>query len=94
HKTANGERYNMHAMTAAHPTLPFNTRVQVKNVKNGRTVVGSITIGITRDGKDTIGTKGLVTLMAIYFILHPITAILTIPNNSTYNPHAKYTFVL
>ena len=38
-KTSNGERYNMHSMTAAHPTLPFNTRLQVKNVKNGRTVV-------------------------------------------------------
>lgn len=39
HKTSNGERYNMHSMTAAHPTLPFNTRLRVKNVKNGRTVV-------------------------------------------------------
>ena len=39
HKTSNGERYNMYSMTAAHPTLPFNTRLQVKNVKNGRTVV-------------------------------------------------------
>lgn len=39
HKTSNGERYNMYAMTAAHTTLPFNTRLRVKNVKNGRTVV-------------------------------------------------------
>jgi rare lipoprotein A len=38
-KTANGERYNMYSMTAAHPTLPFNTRLRVKNVKNGRIVV-------------------------------------------------------
>ncbi|MCE0724340.1 septal ring lytic transglycosylase RlpA family protein [Legionella resiliens] len=38
-KTSNGERYNMHSMTAAHRTLPFNTRLRVKNVKNGRTVV-------------------------------------------------------
>lgn len=38
-KTSNGERYNMHSMTAAHPTLPFNTRLRVKNVKNGLTVV-------------------------------------------------------
>ena len=38
-KTSNGELYNMHSMTAAHPTLPFNTRLRVKNVKNGRTVV-------------------------------------------------------
>jgi rare lipoprotein A len=39
HKTANGERYNMHSMTAAHPTLPFNTRLRVKNLKNGRIVI-------------------------------------------------------
>ncbi|RUR04988.1 septal ring lytic transglycosylase RlpA family protein [Legionella sp. km772] len=38
-KTSNGERYNMHSLTAAHRTLPFNTRVRVKNIKNGRTVV-------------------------------------------------------
>ncbi|WP_058535393.1 septal ring lytic transglycosylase RlpA family protein [Legionella saoudiensis] len=39
HKTSNGERYNMYSMTAAHPTLPFNTRLRVKNLTNGRTVV-------------------------------------------------------
>jgi rare lipoprotein A len=38
-KTSNGERFNMYSMTAAHPTLPFNTRLRVKNIKNGRTVV-------------------------------------------------------
>lgn len=38
-KTANGETYNMHAMTAAHKTLPFNSRVKVTNTSNGRSVV-------------------------------------------------------
>lgn len=33
--TANGERYNMQAMTAAHKTLPFDTRVLVTNLENG-----------------------------------------------------------
>jgi rare lipoprotein A len=37
--TANGERFNTHAMTAAHPTLPFGTRLRVTNVSNGRSVV-------------------------------------------------------
>jgi rare lipoprotein A len=37
--TASGERFNTHAMTAAHPTLPFGTRVRVTNVTNGRSVV-------------------------------------------------------
>ncbi|MBI4536017.1 MAG: septal ring lytic transglycosylase RlpA family protein [Ignavibacteriae bacterium] len=38
-KTANGETYNMHEMTAAHRTLPFNTKVRVKSLENDRTVV-------------------------------------------------------
>ena len=38
-KTSTGEHYNMHAMTAAHPTLPFATRVRVKNLNNGRSIV-------------------------------------------------------
>ncbi len=38
--TSNGERYNMHAATAAHKTLPMNTIVQVTNKRNGkRTIV-------------------------------------------------------
>ena len=37
--TASGERFNKHAMTAAHRTLPMGTRVRVTNKKNGRTVV-------------------------------------------------------
>ena len=38
-KTANGERMNPNAMTAAHKTLPFGTRVTVVNQRNGRQVV-------------------------------------------------------
>ncbi len=38
-KTSNGEVYNMHDLTAAHRTLPFNTRVRVVNLANGRNVV-------------------------------------------------------
>jgi rare lipoprotein A len=38
-RTANGERYDMHEMTAAHPTLPFGTMVEVRNVSNGRSAV-------------------------------------------------------
>lgn len=37
-KTTGGERFNMHAMTAAHKTLPLNSRVEVTNLKNGRKV--------------------------------------------------------
>jgi rare lipoprotein A len=38
-RTANGERFNMRLLTAAHPTLPFGTLVRVTNVENGRQVV-------------------------------------------------------
>ena len=38
-RTANGERFNPNGMTAAHRTLPFGTRVQVTDVKTGRSVV-------------------------------------------------------
>jgi rare lipoprotein A len=37
-KTANGERYDMHAMTAAHRTLPMPTFVNVTNMDNGKQV--------------------------------------------------------
>ncbi|MAT39300.1 MAG: septal ring lytic transglycosylase RlpA family lipoprotein [Ectothiorhodospiraceae bacterium] len=37
--TASGERYNMWAMTAAHRTLPFDTKVKVTNIDNGKSVV-------------------------------------------------------
>jgi len=38
-KTSNGETYNMHAMTAAHKTLPMNTIVRATNNRNGKSVV-------------------------------------------------------
>lgn len=36
--TANGERFNTYSMTAAHRFLPFNTKVMVTNLVNGRSV--------------------------------------------------------
>jgi len=37
--TSSGEVYNMHAMTAAHKTLPIPVYVEVKNLDNGRSMV-------------------------------------------------------
>ncbi len=37
-KTANGETYDMHGISAAHKTLPFNTVVTVRNLDNGREI--------------------------------------------------------
>ena len=37
--TASGERFDKHAMTAAHKTLPFGTMVRVTNQRNGKSVI-------------------------------------------------------
>ncbi|MGB3899725.1 MAG: septal ring lytic transglycosylase RlpA family protein [Mesorhizobium sp.] len=38
-KTASGERMNPSALTAAHRSLPFGTKVKVTNKNNGKSVV-------------------------------------------------------
>jgi rare lipoprotein A len=38
-KTANGETFNTAALTAAHPTLPFGTKLRVTNTNTGKSVV-------------------------------------------------------
>jgi len=63
--TANGERYDMHGMTAAHKLLPFGTRVKVTNRENGKSIVvrindrgpfaGDRVIDLTRAGAEKIG---------------------------------------
>ena len=67
-KTASGERANPDAMTAAHRTLPFGTRVAVTNLRNGRTVKVRINdrgpfikgriIDVTRAAAQSLGFKG------------------------------------
>jgi rare lipoprotein A len=37
-RTANGEAFNTHELTAAHPSLPFGTKLRVTNVSTGRSV--------------------------------------------------------
>jgi rare lipoprotein A len=38
-RTASGERFDKHKMTAAHRTLPMGTMVRVTNQRNGKSVV-------------------------------------------------------
>jgi len=38
-RTANGETYDMYAMTAAHPTLPLPSYARIRNPANGREIV-------------------------------------------------------
>ena len=64
-KTANGERFNQQASTAAHKKLPFGTKVKVTNIKNGKSVIVRINdrgpfiagriIDLSRSAFSTIG---------------------------------------
>lgn len=38
-KTATGEIFNQHALTAAHPSLPFDTYLRVTNLRNGQSII-------------------------------------------------------
>ncbi len=38
-RTATGERFNPYALTAAHRSLPFGTKVRLTNTRNGRSVI-------------------------------------------------------
>ena len=42
-KSANGERFNMYSMTAAHPSLPLQSWVLVRNVRNNKTALLKVT---------------------------------------------------
>lgn len=71
-KTANGERFNRNAMTAAHKTLPFNSRVKVTNTSNGKSVTvrindrgpyhGNRCLDLSTAAMNQIGGDGVATV--------------------------------
>jgi len=50
-RSASGDRFNTYAMTAAHRSLPFGTKVCVRNLGNGRTAI----VRINDDGPHVAG---------------------------------------
>lgn len=68
-RTANGERYRPDGISAAHRTLPFGTRVQVRNQRTGRTITVRINdrgpfirgriIDLSRGAQRALGMGGL-----------------------------------
>jgi rare lipoprotein A len=68
-KTASGRALHDGALTAAHRTLPFGSRVRVTNHANGRSIVVTITdrgpftrgrvIDLTTSGAQALGFSGL-----------------------------------
>ncbi|WP_298912627.1 septal ring lytic transglycosylase RlpA family protein [uncultured Algimonas sp.] len=65
--TANGEKFDQHALTAAHTTLPLNSLVRVTNLDNGRAVTvrlndrgpftGGRIIDLSKAGAEALGFK-------------------------------------
>ncbi len=63
-ETANGETMDADRLTAAHPTLPFGTKLEVENLENGRTVevrvndrgpyAGTRIIDISKEAAETL----------------------------------------
>jgi rare lipoprotein A (peptidoglycan hydrolase) len=68
-KTANGETFDMSALTAAHRTLPFGTKVRVTHLESGRSVTVRINdrgpfvkgriIDLSRASAQAIGLEGV-----------------------------------
>ena len=76
--TANGERFDMNAVSAAHPTLPLPSRVRVTNLENGRQLIVRVNdrgpfidgrlIDLSRRGAQLLGfhRKGLARVRVQY----------------------------
>ena len=68
-RTASGERYDQHALTAAHKTLPFGTLVRVRSLVTGKEVDVRVTdrgpftrgriIDVSRAAAEALGMIGL-----------------------------------
>jgi rare lipoprotein A len=67
-RTANGEKFDPHELTAAHPTLPFGTRLRVTNVATGQAVtvrvndrgpyVAGRVVDVSQSAADALGMVG------------------------------------
>jgi hypothetical protein len=67
-RAANGEKYDMNRLTAAHRSLPFGTRLRVHNLRNARTVevritdrgpfVGGRVLDLSRAAARALGFRG------------------------------------
>lgn len=83
--TANGERYDMNELTAAHKTLPLPSRVRVTNLENGRALILRVNdrgpfvagriIDVSRRGAQLLGFQknGIAKVRVEYLDLAPVT---------------------
>ncbi|MGY6274068.1 septal ring lytic transglycosylase RlpA family protein [Methylomonas sp. MgM2] len=74
--TASGKRFNPSGLTAAHKTLPIQSKVRVTNLKNGRSVdvviddrgpfAGNRLIDLSQGAAERIGLRGLAEVKVEY----------------------------
>ena len=74
--TATGERFNMHDLTAAHPTLPLNSRLHVTNLENGKQIFVRLNdrgpfaekriIDLSKASAEKLGIKGIAKVRVQY----------------------------
>jgi rare lipoprotein A len=67
-QTASGEKFDPHELTAAHPTLPFGTRLRVTNVTTGQSVTVRVNdrgpyvpgrvVDVSHSAAETLGMVG------------------------------------
>jgi rare lipoprotein A len=79
-RTANGEKFDPHELTAAHPTLPFGTRLRVTSVATGRSVVVRVNdrgpflpgrvVDVSSAAAETLGITGQGTAKVRLDVLH------------------------
>src|SRR3989442_8651236 len=94
-RTASGERYDMHALTAAHKTLPFGTLVRVRSLVTGREVDVRINdrgpfsagrvIDMSRAAAEALGMLGLGVkdvLLLVPDSTAPVAQALPVPRNT------------
>ena len=92
--TANGERYDMNELTAAHKTLPLPSRVRVTNLENGRALILRVNdrgpfvagriIDVSRRGAQLLGfhKEGVAKVRVEYLDLAPVTMLASKQPNS------------
>lgn len=75
-RTANGEKFDTHDLTAAHPTLPMPSIVRVTNLQNGKALIVRINdrgpfaesriIDLSRESAQRLGISGLAKVRVQY----------------------------
>lgn len=76
--TANGEVYDMHALSAAHPTLPLPSLVEVTNTRTGRRIVVRV------------NDRGPFARGRIIDLSHRAAQVLGLVRNGTGEVHVRY----